>query len=119
MSWDHLSYVLARPERSWSYDMARPLWQLLLEDPSDLTCEECFAVMEYYAEVLAMGSTDLLRGVIEHLKECPDCRLQHREALRHLRRAGGIADMGEPRPEEKKHEASAYMRENARRIAEE
>jgi hypothetical protein len=64
--------------------MARPLWQLLLEDPSDLTCGECFAVMEYYAEVLAMGSTGLLPEVIEHLNGCPDCELQHREALRRL-----------------------------------
>ena len=64
--------------------MVRPLWQLLLEDPSDLTCDEVFAVMEYYAEVLAMGSTDLLPEVIEHLKGCPDCELQHREALRRL-----------------------------------
>ena len=64
--------------------MVRPLWQLLLEDPSDLTCDEVFAVMEYYAEVLAMGSTDLLPEVIEHLKGCPDCELQHREALHRL-----------------------------------
>jgi len=64
--------------------MVRPLWRLLLEDPSDLTCDECFAVMEYYAEVLAMGSTDLLPEVIEHLKSCPSCSLQHREALRRL-----------------------------------
>jgi hypothetical protein len=78
--------------------MVRPLWQLLLEDPSDLTCEECFAVMEYYAEVLATGNTDLLHEVIEHLKECPDCRLQHREALRHLRRARGMTDIEEARP---------------------
>lgn len=64
--------------------MVRPLWQLLLEDSSDLTCDECFAVMEYYAELLARGSTDLLPEVIEHLKGCPDCELQHRETLRHL-----------------------------------
>ena len=64
--------------------MVRPLWQLLLEDPSDLTCDEVFAVMEYYAEVLAMGGTDLLPEVIEHLKGCPDCELLHREALRRL-----------------------------------
>ena len=64
--------------------MVRPLWQLLLEDPSDLTCDEVFAVMEYYAEVLAMGSINLLPEVIEHLKGCPDCELQHREALRRL-----------------------------------
>ena len=62
----------------------RPLWQLLLEDPSDLTCDECFAVMEYYAELLAKGSTDRLPEVIERLKECPPCEVQHREELRHL-----------------------------------
>jgi len=62
----------------------RPLWQLLLESPSDLTCDECFAVMEYYAELLAKGSTDLLPEVIEHLKGCPNCEVRHHEALRHL-----------------------------------
>jgi len=64
--------------------MVRPVWQLLLEDPSDLTCDECFAVMEYYAELLAEGSTDLLPEVLEHLKECPPCEVEHREELRHL-----------------------------------
>ena len=64
--------------------MVRPLWQLLLENPSDLTCDECFAVMEYYAELLAKGSTDLLPEVIEHLKGCPNCEARYREALRHL-----------------------------------
>ncbi len=64
--------------------MVRPLWQLLLEDPSDLTCDECFSVMEYYAELLAKGSTDRLPEVIERLKECLPCEVQHREELRHL-----------------------------------
>jgi len=64
--------------------MVRPVWQLLLEDPSDLTCDECFAVMEYYAELLAEGSTDRFPEVIERLKECPPCEVQHREELRHL-----------------------------------
>jgi hypothetical protein len=64
--------------------MVRPLWQLLLEDPSDLTCDECFSMMEYYAELLAKGNADLLSEVIEHLKECPPCEVQHREKLRHL-----------------------------------
>jgi hypothetical protein len=62
----------------------RPLWKLLLENPSDLTCDECFSVMEYYAELLDKGSADLLPAVIEHLKGCPRCEVQHREALRHL-----------------------------------
>jgi hypothetical protein len=60
------------------------LWQLLLESPSDLTCDECFAVMEYYAELLAEGGADLLPEVMERLKECPSCEIQHREELRHL-----------------------------------
>jgi hypothetical protein len=64
--------------------MPRALWQLLLEDPSDLTCEECFAVMEYYAETLADQGAGLLPRIIEHLERCPNCALQHRDALRRL-----------------------------------
>ena len=62
----------------------RPLWQLLLEDPSDLTCDECFAVMEYYAEAVAKGGVGLLPKVLEHLRRCPSCEAQHRQALRRL-----------------------------------
>jgi hypothetical protein len=64
--------------------VVRPLWQLLLEDPSDLTCDECSAVIECYAEVLAGDSADLLPKVIEHLKRCPSCEFQYRELLRRL-----------------------------------
>jgi len=64
--------------------MERPLWQLLSEDPSDLTCDECFAVMEYYSEVLAKGGADLLPQVLQHLRRCPSCEAQYREALRRL-----------------------------------
>jgi hypothetical protein len=70
--------------------MPRPLWQLLLEDPSNLTCDECFAVVEYYAKVLTRGGVDLLPRIIEHLARCPDCQLQHRETLRCL-----VADQSE------------------------
>jgi hypothetical protein len=64
--------------------MPRALWQLLLEDPSDLTCDECFALMEYYAEALTRGGVGLLPEIIEHLERCPDCELQHRQALHRL-----------------------------------
>jgi hypothetical protein len=63
--------------------MSKALWQLLLEDPSDLTCDECFAVMEYYADVL-VGRGDLPSKVIEHLERCPDCALRYRQVLRRL-----------------------------------
>jgi len=64
--------------------MARPLWQLLLDDPSDLTCDECFALMEYYAELLTRGRVDLLPRIIEHMERCPHCEVEYREALRCL-----------------------------------
>jgi hypothetical protein len=70
--------------------MTKQLWQLLLKEPSNLTCDECFAVMEVYAEILTKGGIDLLPEIIEHLERCPDCRLQHREALQHL-----LADQSE------------------------
>ena len=70
------------------------MWQLVLEDPSDLTCDECFALMEYYAEVLTRGGTTLLPKVLEHLKRCPYCASQHREALRRL--AASQSDGGVP-----------------------
>jgi predicted polyphosphate/ATP-dependent NAD kinase len=64
--------------------MVRPLWKLALEDPSSLTCDECFALMEYYAEVLTKGNASILPKVLDHLKRCPYCAAQHREALRRL-----------------------------------
>jgi predicted anti-sigma-YlaC factor YlaD len=64
--------------------MLRPLWRLLLTDPAKLTCDECFAVLEYYSELLAHGGADLLPKVLEHLQECPECRSEHQEALHRL-----------------------------------
>jgi hypothetical protein len=60
------------------------LWQLLREEPSTLTCDECFAVMEYYAELLAQGGEALLPEIRKHLDNCPSCRMEHHAALRRL-----------------------------------
>ena len=72
--------------------MAESLWQLLQEDPSNLSCDECFAVMEYYAELLARGGTALLPEVMKHLEGCPSCRTEHRVALERLARIEGESD---------------------------
>jgi hypothetical protein len=74
--------------------MTRQLWQLLLDEPTELNCEECFALMECYAEVLTSEGDRLLPQVLEHLKSCPHCALQHREALHRL--AGNPSEGGEP-----------------------
>jgi len=64
--------------------MVKPLWKLLLQDPSELACDECFAVLKYYSELLTLGGPDLLPTIVEHLQGCPDCRIEHQEALRRL-----------------------------------
>ena len=64
--------------------MNEVLWQLLREEPSTLTCDECFAVMEYYAEFLAQGGEALLPAIEKHLKSCPSCQVEHRAALQRL-----------------------------------
>jgi len=64
--------------------MTESLWQLLQENPADLTCDECFAVMEYYAELLVQGGEVLFPEITNHLEGCPSCRAEHRAALLHL-----------------------------------
>jgi hypothetical protein len=64
--------------------MTRALWQLLQEEPSGLTCDECFAVMECYAELLSRGGGDLLPEIKRHLADCPSCQVAHRRALQRL-----------------------------------
>ncbi len=61
--------------------MARPLWQLLIElkshqKDSRISCEECFMVLEYYADQLTAGADPkaLHQPVLNHLARCPDCR---------------------------------------------
>jgi hypothetical protein len=77
-----LTTILRTAERGMK--MVRPLWQLLLDDLSDLTHDECFALMEYYAELLTRGRVDLLPRIIEHLKRCPRSEVEYREAVRCL-----------------------------------
>jgi hypothetical protein len=67
--------------------MIRSLWQLLLDDPENLDCDECFAVMEYWADLLAWAGADLLPDIERYLVRCPDCRIEYREALHRLEAA--------------------------------
>lgn len=64
--------------------MASPLRLLLLEDPSDLTCDSCSAVTEYHTEAPARAGTRLLPHVREHLSRSPPCALPHRWVLQRL-----------------------------------
>ena len=62
-------------------ETGRSLWQLLLliHDPTtpvQLTCEECFSLLEYDAELLANGAAlDEIRPVASHhLSLCSKCK---------------------------------------------
>jgi hypothetical protein len=65
-------------------NVTKALWQLLMDDPAELDCEECFAVMEYFAELLQQGGRGLLPEIKKRLAHCPSCHLEHRMALQRL-----------------------------------
>ena len=71
--------------------MASQLWELLIkielnEVNDKLSCGECFAVMELFAEGVELGieKKRLERLARRHLRRCPDCREQLRERLEEL-----------------------------------
>jgi len=59
------------------------LWEILraTDDPNNnilLTCDECFAVMEYLADCAMGGATreTIFAAAQKHLARCPDCRVE-------------------------------------------
>lgn len=60
---------------------SRSLWQLLLltrdaSTPVQLTCDECFALLEYDAELLVSAATldEIRPAVRDHLVICSKCK---------------------------------------------
>ena len=47
--------------------LERPIWRLLLEKPEALTCDECFAVIDYYFETLGDRPAALLSAIEPYL----------------------------------------------------
>jgi hypothetical protein len=48
----------------------KPIWQLLLEDPTQLSREECYAVIEYYLDTSADHAVSF-EVVKAYLEDCP------------------------------------------------
>jgi predicted anti-sigma-YlaC factor YlaD len=67
-----------------------PLWQALLHATADeqepLSCEECFVVMDYLADLLAAGypTNQLLSLGEKYLQRCPECREEYRQEMAEL-----------------------------------
>ncbi len=75
----------------------RPLWQTLLnlikkKEKTDLTCDECFELLEYLVEVSALSPAKMnapafieLQDVARiHLSSCPHCREHHLHMLEQM-----------------------------------
>jgi len=75
--------------------MNRPLWQLLqhglnFDNEREFTCEECFLVLEFYADQLASEAKpeELRQPVHRHLVHCSDCHEQFLEWIKLLKGEG-------------------------------
>ena len=70
----------------------RPLWQILTRPAGRasangvLACDECFAALEYLAELLNadVDPKDLWHAAQRHLARCPDCREHHQQRIHAL-----------------------------------
>lgn len=78
----------------------RPLWQLLVlarkpDIPVQLTCEECFALLEYDADLLAADAfSDQIRpSIMHHLALCSGCQTKFEDWLASLDR-DALASIG-------------------------
>jgi len=74
-----------------------PIWQLLLAEPEDLTCEQCLAVIEYYFEMLGNDHDVLFPIIGKYLERCPDCVIkQHLTRYRTMSHGDRSAVVHEP-----------------------
>lgn len=79
-------------------NVSRPLWQLLLltqdsHKTVQLTCEECFALLEYDASMLVAGASfdNIHPAIKRHLHRCPECRTKFVDWLKKLERDSGFS----------------------------
>jgi len=68
--------------------VSRSLWQLLIEtrnikDNIHLTCDECFMLLEYDADLLVAGSRfdELQTTIRDHLALCSECQVELADRL--------------------------------------
>lgn len=60
--------------------MAKKTWQLLLQaaletEEYEITCMECFTLLDQYADLLLEGTdpSEIMPTVKQHLRHCPGC----------------------------------------------
>ncbi len=78
----------------------RSLWQMLLavamlQKEKPLTCDECFAILDYLADIVDMTNVDqemLQKVTRKHINRCPGCRDRYLERLQKWEGVGGGGD---------------------------
>ncbi len=67
------------------------LTRLLGPGRPELTCEECFAMLDRYVELELAGADPeaAITGMQAHLEGCPACREEHDLLLAYVRSAEG------------------------------
>lgn len=55
-----------------------------MSEPSELKHDECFAVLEYCADLIVQEGNDVLPEVQKYLAGCPDYMLEYRDVLLQL-----------------------------------
>jgi hypothetical protein len=76
--------------RNHDNDSERLVTGLLGPDGSELTCEQCFEMLDVYVEHELAGedADQRVPGMHEHLQGCPACAEEH-ASLRELLQTGG------------------------------
>ena len=76
--------------RNQANDSERLVAGLLGPDGPELTCEQCFELLDVYVEHELAGddADQRVPGMLEHLQGCPACAEEH-GSLRDLLQTGG------------------------------
>jgi hypothetical protein len=73
----------------WNRRRTMPHWLARVLGPGrrELSCEQCFALLDRYVELELAGTQAELRspGMEAHLEGCPACRAEHELLLEYAR----------------------------------
>jgi hypothetical protein len=68
--------------------MSELLNRLLGPGEPEVTCEQCFELLDEYVELELRGAEDQLPGMRAHLEGCPACHEDHESLLAFVRASG-------------------------------
>lgn len=75
-------------------EMKRLIRSIINLDPEEITCGECFDVVDNYVEMELAGkdASEALPMVKDHLKRCPPCKEEYEALYKALKLMAGKED---------------------------